>query len=150
MFDLLALNFISFKFLLVYKGFLFLPISIFLSIWSYEVSIKRILFEFSITLVISAYILILSILSPCPPFLGWVGSTLAIISWVLAQTLFMRVRCIIATRLERFGGHTLLILGAITQGGQIFGGVLSFLLVNIYEVFEEKPSCVFDYSYCKA
>jgi hypothetical protein len=62
----------------------------------------------------------------------------------------MRLRCLIATRLERFGGFTLLILGALTQGGQILGGVLMFLLINIYELFEDKPSCVFDYSYCNA
>ena len=71
-----------------------MPIAIFLSIWLYEVSVLQITIEFTVATVISIYILILSIMSPCVPFLGPVGSALSIISWILAQTMFMRVRCL--------------------------------------------------------
>ena len=60
-----------------------------------------------------------------------------------------RVRCLIATRLERFGQSILIILGVMTMLGQIFGGILIFVSINIYDVFKSKPNCVFDYSFCK-
>jgi hypothetical protein len=51
-------------------------------------------------------------MSPYPPLLDTViGPALTIISWILSQSMFMRCRCLIATRLERFGQKTLLILG---------------------------------------
>lgn len=71
-----------------------MPIAIFLSIWLYEVSVLQIVLEFSLATGISIYIIILSVMSPCVPFLGPLGSTLSIISWILAQTMFMRVRCL--------------------------------------------------------
>jgi hypothetical protein len=71
-----------------------MPIAIFLSIWLYEVSVLQIVLEFSLATGISIYIIILSVMSPCVPFLGPLGSALSIISWILAQTMFMRVRCL--------------------------------------------------------
>jgi hypothetical protein len=88
-------------------------------------------------------------MSPCPPLVGTaLGSTLSIISWILTQSMFMRVRLLVASRLERFGQKTLLILGSLTMIGQIFGGLIIFVVVNTYELFVSKPDCVFDYSYC--
>ena len=79
---------------------------------------------------------------------SWVGPTLAILSWIFAQSLFMRSRCLIAARLERFGQTTLIILGVLTMIGQIFGGLIVYFLVNVYSVFKSKPECVTDNSYC--
>ena len=93
-------------------GFICIPIAVILSIWSYEVSVIQICIEFTIACLFSLYIVVISIMSPYPPLLDTViGPALTIISWILSQSMFMRCRCLIATRLERFGQKTLLILG---------------------------------------
>lgn len=131
-------------------SFVFLPISIFLSIWSYEVSVKQITIEYSIACAFSLYIVILSIMSPCPPLMdNWFGPFLTIISWIMSQAMFMRCRCLIATRLERFGQKTLLKLGALTMIGQIFGGLIIFLIVNVFNLLVSLPSCKNSLDYCK-
>ena len=79
---------------------------------------------------------------------SWLGPTLSVLSWIFSQSLFMRSRCLIAARLERFGQTTLLILGALTMVGQIFGGILIYVMVNEYNLFESKPDCVTDNSFC--
>ena len=56
-------------------GSISLPFAILASIWSYRVSIFRIAAEFSIAILFSFYILIISILSPCPPFNNWIGGS---------------------------------------------------------------------------
>lgn len=77
------------------------------------------------------------------------GQFMAIISWILTQSMFMRVRCLIAARLERFGEKTLLIYGSMTMISQIFGGLLIFFMVNVFNLFHSKPSCEHDFSkYC--
>ncbi len=67
----------------------------------------------------------------------------------MTQAMFMRIRCLIAARLERFGQTILLILGSLTMIGQIFGGLIIFIIVNVYSLLIEKPECVSDFSYCK-
>ena len=54
-----------------------------------------------------------------------------------------------ATRLQRFGEKILLILGACTMIGQIFGGLIIFLVVNIYNLLKDKDPCSFDENICK-
>jgi hypothetical protein len=64
--------------------------------------------------------------------------------------MFMRVRCLIATRLERFGQRFLVLLGVMTMMGQLCGGVLVYVLVNELKLFTDKPDCVDDFNmYCK-
>ncbi|RNA09134.1 riboflavin transporter 2-like [Brachionus plicatilis] len=126
-----------------------LPIAIFLSVWSYNVSLKQILIEFSVAVMFSAYIVFISFKSPCPPFLdSKFGPVMICASWILSQAIFMRVRCIISTRLERFGEKILLKSGSLTLLGEVVGGILIFLVVEKFRIFEEKPECVFDLSYC--
>jgi len=72
---------------------------------------------------------------------SWLGPALTIISWVLSQSMFMRVRCLVATRLQRFGQTVLLILGALTMFGQIFGGLIIFVMVTVYDLLKERPEC---------
>lgn len=123
-------------------SFIFLPLAIILSIWSYSVSVIQIVLEFIVATGFSIYIVILSLMSPCPPFLlSWLGPALTIISWILSQSMFMRIRCLIATRLERFGQTILLILGALTMFGQIFGGLIIFVVVNIYDLLKARDEC---------
>ena len=113
-------------------------------------SVLQISVEFFLASTLVVYIVVLSVMSPCPPLLDtWLGPVLSVASWVLVQSLFMRIRCLIAARLERYGQKTLLMLGFLTMIGQIFGGLIVFVIVNIYELLISKPDCVFDYSYCK-
>jgi hypothetical protein len=73
---------------------------------------------------------------------------LTILSWILSQSVFMRIRLLVAARLERFGQKALLILGSLTMIGQIFGGLIIYIIVNHFDLLISKPDCVFDYSYC--
>ena len=126
------------------------PIVVFLSIWSYEVSILRIIVEFLIATLIVVYITIISKMSPCPPLLDhWLGPVLAVISWILSQCMYMRIKCLIAIRLEKFGENTLITYGVMNTSGQLLGGLIIFFIVNFSQVFVSKPDCIFDNSYCK-
>ena len=108
-------------------------------------SIKQITIELAVALGFSGYIIFLGIRSPCPPLLDhWFGPFITIVSWIVTQTVFMRVRCLIAARLERFGQNMLLVNGAMTQIGQMFGGLIIFFIVNIYDVFKSRPDCLTD------
>jgi hypothetical protein len=135
-------------------GNLFLPIAIFLSIWSYDVSLARILVEFSIAILCSVYIIVASVQSPCPPFVKhWFGSWLIVTSWILGECIFIRLKCIVSSKLEKYKDERLLlILGAVSLCGQMAGGILVYILVDVYRLFKHRPhmdECVFDFSYCE-
>jgi len=67
-----------------------------------------------------------------------------VLSWILAECIFTRVKCLIATRLERFGQKVLYYLGLVTLLGQVIGGISIYLLVDIFRLFKHKPDCIFD------
>lgn len=63
--------------------------------------------------------------------------------------MYMRIRCLVAARLERFGEKILLILGTLTMVGQIFGGLIIFLIINVFSLLKDKDYCAVDYhEYC--
>lgn len=132
-------------------GNLFLPLAIFLSIWSYELSMVRFFIEFAFGLLFSAYIVAVSVFSPCPPLVQhWSGPWLVVSAWILAECIFTRLRCVVASKLERYKDERLLVLlGSVSLIGQICGGVLVYLLVDVYRIFKHKPDCIFDFSYCE-
>jgi uncharacterized protein YacL len=110
---------------------------------------KRISIEFIIALILSGYIIAISSYSPCPPLVNQpIGGLIAIICWIVVSFMFIRLRTIIAARLERFEKNILLILGFFTTIGQVIGGVLAYLLVETFRVYNSKPECVDDFSYC--
>lgn len=131
-------------------GNLLLPVAVFVSIWSYDISMTRFLIEFAIGLAFSAYIVVVSVYSPCPPLVThWLGSWIVVTAWILAEAIFTRLRCILASKLEKFKSERLLlILGSVSLLGQITGGALIYLMVDIYRLFKHKPDCVFDFRYC--
>lgn len=132
-------------------GFAFLPFTIFFSIWSYKVSWIRILIEFSIGVAFSIYIIIIATLSPCPPMIGTShGSALMVISWIITQNAFMRVRCCVAAKLEACGQKVLLLLGGCTMFGQMIGGIITFLCIDTYRLLKDAPSCESILDYCAA
>jgi hypothetical protein len=127
-----------------------LPLVICVTVASYNASLKQIVVEFSIAVFFSSYIAVLSIMSPCPIFLNSsLGPVFSVLSWFMAPAFFTRVRCLISSRLERYGEQTLLISGAFTLLGEVVGGLIMFVLIERMRLFNEKPECVFDKSiYC--
>lgn len=121
-----------------------MPLSIIVSIWSYEVSAARIASESIVPFAISAYILLISFMSPCPFMIDNeydLGGYVIVTCWVVQSCMFMRVRCIIATRLEKYGKDILFTLGCFTILGQFIGGLLIYIQVDIYRIFMDKPKC---------
>ena len=133
-------------------GNLLLPIAVFTTIFSFKKSIKSIIFEFVLGILFSFYLVFISLLSPCPPLVktfNELGSSLAVFSWILIECAFIRLRCKIAERLEKHGNEILLVLGFFTLLGQIIGGTIIFICVDTYTLFNDKPICATDFSYCK-
>lgn len=56
----------------------------------------------------------------------------------------MRIRCLIATSLEANGENMLFLNGIFGLLGQITGGIIIFISVDIYHLFEEKERCSVD------
>lgn len=111
----------------------------------------RIMGESVIGISLSVYILIVSILSPCPPLVNDknnIGGYLIVSCWVLSSCIFMRVRCLIAARLEKHGKNVLFKYGCSTIMGQIVGGLIMYICVDIYSVFKERDDCSLE-NYCK-
>ena len=133
-------------------GNLLLPIAVFTTIFSFKKSIKSIIFEFVLGILFSFYLVFISLLSPCPPLVksfNELGSSLAVFSWILIECAFIRLRCKIAERLEKHGNEILLVLGFFTLLGQIIGGTIIYICVDTYTLFNDKPICASDFSYCK-
>lgn len=136
-------------FLFIFIGLAILPIAIFLSIFSYNVPLKQILAEFVVALSASIYVIFIAAQSPCPYLVDkWAGKLLIVVAWIIVQSVFMRSKCLIAARLQRFGNTYMTSFGILIMLGQLFGGILIFLLVNVFGLFKEKPLCVDDLSYC--
>ena len=125
-----------------FKACIFLPISVFASIWSYNVSTVRLLVEITSPVLISLYILAASILSPCPPLVQhYIGGYLMVACWIVCSCWFMRIRCLLATKLEKHGSRILFIYGCFTLLGQILGGIAIYICVDTYRLLKEKDAC---------
>ena len=102
-----------------------------------------------VALLLTVYIIVISALSPCPFLVKyWLGSFLTVLAWFVASFVYIRLRCIIATKLEKFGQNIFMALGLVSLFGQVMGGLTVFLLVDTLRLFKEKPECVDDFSYC--
>ena len=127
-----------------------LPVSIFCSIWSYKLSLARIVTEFGIGVCTSTYVIVIACFSPCPPLLGYrIGGYLMVAAFVVTECIFIRVRCVSATNLEKYGQNILLLVGVVSTFGQMVGGILFYLLIDTFRLFKERPQCAYDLSYCK-
>jgi riboflavin transporter 2 len=131
------------KIIISFKGSIFMPLFIIVSLMTTSPSLAQISIEFTIAVVCSGYIVFLSIQSPCPILLDSVfGPVLSVLSWYLSSGFFTRVRCLISTRLARFGEKTLLYSGSMTLVGEIIGGIIMFVLVDHLRIFTETEECV--------
>lgn len=87
-------------------------------------------------------------MSPCPPLVGQsYGTILSTSLWVLVGCVFLRLRFLIAAKLESLKTN-MLTLGIFTLLGQILGGIVIYICIHTYKLLKEKPSCVYDFSYC--
>lgn len=67
--------------------------------------------------------------------------------WVMTSCMFIRIRCLIAAKLEKYGKNKLFLLGVFAIIGQLLGGLLIYLLVDVFRLFQDKPKCSPD-DYC--
>jgi hypothetical protein len=73
-----------------------------------------------ISLILSAYVIIMGILSPCPLLVDhWIGSFITVLCWFILSFIYLRVRCIVATKLEKHGSMIFLVLGLVSLIGQV-------------------------------
>lgn len=126
-----------------------LPFIVFISIISFNISNQRLITEFLIGILLTVYIVFSAYLSPCPPLAQTkFGSILITLCWITTCSLFIRIRCLVATKLEHVGHDTLINFGILTSIGQIFGGSIAFILVNVIEIFDHLPSCKTTDQFC--
>ena len=90
----------------------------------------------------SVYILTASLMSPCPILVQhYLGGYIIVAFWILCSCWFMRIRCLIATKLEKYGQKILFIYGCFTLLGQILGGITIYICVDTYRLLKEKDAC---------
>jgi hypothetical protein len=124
-------------------GSIFMPLFIIVSLMTTNPSMLQITIEFTVASVCAVYIVLLSVQSPCPILMDSIfGPILSVLSWYLASGFFTRVRCLISTRLARFGEKTLLYSGSMTLVGEVIGGIIMFVLVEHLRLFSESEECV--------
>jgi hypothetical protein len=104
--------------------------------------LRQIIIEFLIASSFAIYIVIIAVMSPNPPLVdSWFGASLSVTAWVLSQSIYQRNRCLIATRMEKYGQKYLLQYGIWTMVGATTGGILIYLSVDVYRLFKDKPNC---------
>jgi riboflavin transporter 2 len=103
---------------------------------------------FMIAICLSVYVIIVAVLSPCPPLHDSTGGAILIISsYFVAHLSFYYVRLVIGNRIrqEYHRESGLFWFGAASQMGSLVGAIPTFLLVNAFGVFKSRNACQ---SYC--
>ncbi|XP_054724486.1 solute carrier family 52, riboflavin transporter, member 3-A-like isoform X1 [Uloborus diversus] len=93
---------------------------------------------------ISLYALVTAVLSPHPPLHHTLtGAILIVVCWVTFMFTFSYIKTMVTILLEEFWGHRALFwCGAVTQAGAAAGALLMFLLVNVFNLFEDENMCL--------
>ena len=92
----------------------------------------------------SIYVLVVALLSPCPPLHDTIpGAILIIACFFLANLLFYYVRLVIGNRIrqEYRQQSGLFWLGASSQMGSLVGAIPMYLMVNTFSVFKSRNVC---------
>ncbi|XP_030778555.1 solute carrier family 52, riboflavin transporter, member 1 isoform X2 [Rhinopithecus roxellana] len=90
-----------------------------------------------------AYLMVLAILSPCPPLVGTTaGVVLVVLSWVLCLCVFSYVKVAASSLLHGGGRPALLAAGVAIQVGSLLGAGAMFPPTSIYHVFQSRKDCV--------
>jgi hypothetical protein len=119
------------------------PLAIFLTIFSANPSNRKIVFETTIALLLSAYIIYVSANSPCPLFVNSpiLGGYLMVLVWNVSSMYLLYDICLIATKLEKYGEQVLYRFTCCTIFGQVSGSFVIYYLVEVLNVFKEKDKC---------
>lgn len=107
-------------------------------------SVRILFFLTSIGVLISVFHVTLAAQSPTPIMKGQrIGDSVVIISSVIMAASYSFVRVSVASILRQSGGRReLLWCGGITQVGSFFGAFLTFLLVQVFHVFNGVKPCL--------
>ncbi|CAC5416174.1 SLC52A3 [Mytilus coruscus] len=91
---------------------------------------------------IAGYIISLSVESLNPVLYNTTaGSEIVIAAWILVVFILTFVKVSIAGIFREEGKKALLWIGGISQVGSAIGAIVTFVLVNVYEMFESAPTC---------
>ncbi|KAL8608424.1 hypothetical protein ACOMHN_002657 [Nucella lapillus] len=91
---------------------------------------------------LAAYILCTAVLSPAPPLRHHdLGPAIVVTSWVLAVFFLTYTKICMASMLREEGRRALLWCGAFSQVGSLVGALVTFVLVNIYAMFQQASLC---------
>lgn len=91
---------------------------------------------------VAAYILATAALSPSPPLMGTqAGEVLVVLAWVMFTGLMTYVRVEIANQMREEGARALFWCGAVTQAGSAVGSIITFILVNVCNLFTAYYPC---------
>ncbi|XP_041987585.1 solute carrier family 52, riboflavin transporter, member 3 isoform X2 [Aricia agestis] len=90
-----------------------------------------------------AFVLATAALSPAPPLAHMpVGEVLVVVSWVCVSAVVSYARMWIYGWARRGGARGMRACGVATQAGSALGSLLSFLLINVADLFTQAPSPV--------
>ncbi|KAL2765659.1 solute carrier family 52, riboflavin transporter, member 2 isoform 2 [Daubentonia madagascariensis] len=96
-----------------------------------------------LAMLFGAYLMVLAILSPCPPLVGTsAGLVLVVLSWVLCLGMFSYVKVAASSLLHGRGRSALLAAGVTIQVGSLLGAGAMFPPTSIYHVFRSGKDCV--------
>ncbi|XP_052062981.1 solute carrier family 52, riboflavin transporter, member 3-B-like isoform X1 [Mytilus californianus] len=91
---------------------------------------------------IAGYIISLAVESPNPVLYNTTaGSVIVIAAWILVVFILTFIKVSIAGIFREEGKKALLWIGGISQVGSAIGAIVTFVLVNVYEMFESAPTC---------
>lgn len=118
------------------------PVACFLAVFLPHTSLRAITSISLASAVFAAYALSTAFMSPSPPLMGQtIGDVLVIATWTILMGLVSYVRLSITTVFRHKGGKSLVWVGVVTQFGSLLGSVLSFVLVNFTDLFQQYYPC---------
>ncbi|KAF6284868.1 solute carrier family 52 member 3 [Rhinolophus ferrumequinum] len=89
-----------------------------------------------------AYNMAMAVMSPCPLMQGhWTGEVSIVVSWVLFTGCLSYVKVMLGVILRDHSRSALLWCGATVQLGSLFGALLMFPLVNVWQLFSSADFC---------
>ncbi|CAD7083996.1 unnamed protein product [Hermetia illucens] len=118
------------------------PIACFMAIFLPHTNIRSIVIMIVCGSVFTSYALVTASLSPSPPLINTtIGEVLIIFCWTILMGLVSYIKLCITTVMRSQGGKSLLWVGAIGQVGSAVGSILTFVLVNVLNLFESYQPC---------
>lgn len=91
---------------------------------------------------LASFIILTAVQSPTPVLYDSdAGPAVVITAWILFVSLMTFSKVSIATLFRKDGKRALLWCGAVTQVGSVLGAIVTYLLVNVFTIFQSAPAC---------